>query len=168
MLGGATWCLAGATRAWLSTRALTASFDAAPDARLRMLDRAVRIDPTSGEARLTRGLLELGMDDPRAALVDLKVARVLFADVSTLVATGHAELALGHPEAAESAYRQALIYNPGSLRARAGLAESLRARGQLGEAEDAARIARKLSPGNPRVRDLLEAIREEKSDEGRD
>jgi hypothetical protein len=46
-----------------------------------------------------------------------------------------------------------------------GLAEALRQEGRFDEAEDAAKLAHKVSPGHPRVRDLLDAIHEGKADE---
>ena len=157
--------LTRAARSWLGTRAYMASFDAAPDARMRLLGRSARLDPEAGEPRFERALLLLSMGEPRDALVDLDAASARMADTGIFSARGQAHLALEEPRAAEADYRQALTWNPGSLRARVGLAESCHRQGKHEEAEAQARIAKKLSPGNPQVRELLDAIHESQADE---
>jgi tetratricopeptide (TPR) repeat protein len=155
----AAWALEVSVRAWLST------FDAPPDARLRLLLRSARVSESNGEPRLELGLLHLAAGEPHAALADLAAADARLADPGIRAARGQAFLVLGDAIAAERSYRAALSWNPGSVRARVGLAESLVRQERLDEAEAEARIARKLSPGSAQVRELSDAIHEGMSDE---
>ncbi len=165
LLVASGWALLGSVRSWLSTRMYLASFSLAPDARARMLDRSARLSPRSGEPRFEKGLLLLQAGEPAAALEALDAAEERIADPGILAAKGEAYLALGDTVACERAYRSALTWNPGSLRARVGLAEALRQEGRLDDAEAEATLAKKLSPGAAQVRELIDSIREARSDE---
>lgn len=159
------WSLMQSTRAWLGARAYLASFAADPDSRLRLLGKSARLYPSSGDAQFERALVLLSLGEPRAALADLDTASELMTDPGIFCARGEAHLALDEASAAESDYRAALALGPGSLRARVGLASAQHRQGKEAEAETNAKIAKKLSPGNPQVRELLDAIHESQSDE---
>ena len=159
------WALVAGTRSWLSTRVYLASFSMAPDARVRALDRSARLSPLSAEPRFERGLVLVQAGEPAAAIAALDTAGELVADPGIFAAKGQAYLALGDLAAGERAYRSALSWSPGSVRARVGLAEVRRRQGRLDEAEAEATVARKLSPGNAQVRELIDTIREARSDE---
>jgi tetratricopeptide (TPR) repeat protein len=136
------------TRAWLATH-----FRDSP--RL-----AMRIDPTSGDALLARGLEDLSLGRPDDALPRLERANQLVPAVAARVAIGEAHLASGIPAEARTALRTALAWHPGSLRARVAMAETERRLGDLGEAERHARAAHAVSPGDPRVAELESRIGE--------
>ncbi len=159
-LAAVAWLLVPATRGWLSTRERSRAVDLAPDARLAALLRACRIDPSSGEAALELGLHELALGEADRALPDLRRADALFADTGARVAIGSALLARGDAQAATEAYRRALARDPGSFRARTGLAEALLARDAIDDAEHEASIARRLLPGDARILELIQRIRE--------
>lgn len=165
LLVASGWALLGSVRSWLSTRMYITSFSLAPDARLRMLDRSARLSPGSGEPLFEKGLLLQAAGDPSAALRALSAAEARIADPGILAAKGEAFLAVGDGVGCERAYRSLLTWNPGSLRARVGLAEALRREGRLDDAEAEATIAKKLSPGAAQVRELIDTIREARSDE---
>ena len=111
------------------------------------------------EIALERGLRELDLGYGTLALKELWRSRRLLANVGTDVAIGNAEMLLGHPEAAEAAYRRALARNPGSFRAHANLSQARLALGALEEAERELGIAAELWPGNPRLEEMGERIR---------
>jgi hypothetical protein len=165
LLVACAWSFTRSARAWLGTRTYLASFAADPDARLRMLSRSERMDPSAGEPHFERGLLLLSAGDPLSALTELDVASERMTDTGIFCARGEAHLALEQDARAESDYRDALAWNAGSLRARVGLATSLHRQGKDDDAEANAKIAKRLSPGAPEVRDLLDAIRESRTDE---
>ena len=156
--------LAASTRAWLSTRMDLASFDGDPAQRLALCTKSMRIDPANAEAIFERGLLLSEAGDARAALTDFDEASTRLADPAIFVAKGEAHLQLDELPAAATSYRTALGWNPGSLRARVGLAETRRREGRLDDAEAAAAIAHAISPGDARVRELLDAIHEQRAD----
>lgn len=153
-----------ALRGWLGTRERTLAFDGDPQARARRLSKSARLDPTSGESALALGLARLDSGDARGARDVLERADVLFADTATRVALGRAELVLSRESSAERAFERALAWNFGSFRARLGLAQTLFRQGRLDDAEREAMTARALLPGDPRGRELLDAIREAKMD----
>jgi hypothetical protein len=141
------------TRAWLATRS-------------RETTRvALRLDPSSGDALLARGLEELSFGRPDEALPHLQRANHLIAAVAVRVALGEAFLACGAPSDAREALRSALAWHPGSLRARVAMAEAERRLGHLDEAERHARVARAVSPGDSRVAELDSRIAEARMDD---
>ncbi len=137
-----------------AVRARIAAERTVPPGRTAALAHALALDEADADTWLAAGLDALDRDEPAQALPALARSRALLASVAVEVATGHAHLLLGNPGAAESAYRQGLTLHPGSLRARAGLAEALRRQGRLDEARTALDVARRLSPGHPRLQDL--------------
>jgi tetratricopeptide (TPR) repeat protein len=159
------WLLYGSARGWLATRTRTRALEGDAGARVTLLARAARLDPTSGEAALDLGLARVAAGDAAGGLEELRRADVLFADTGARIAIGGAELARGDAAAAERAYRRALEWSPGSFRARAALAEALLAQGKLVEAEREALVARRVLPGDPRGREILDKIREAKMDD---
>ncbi len=150
--------LVPASRAWLGTRTRVAAESLEPEARLSKLGRAARIDPRSGENALALGLARLELGDADGALDALRRSLPLLPNVGTYVAIGNAELERARPDLAEAAYREALARDPGSRRAHADLAEALRRLTRLPEAEEHARIALQLGPGDARVRALVDQI----------
>jgi hypothetical protein len=164
LLLGCAWLGPRAWSSWLGTRTRTRADAAAPDLRLALLEKSVRIDSWSGEGALELGLERLGRGDAAGALGELGRAEGLLGDVATFVAIGNARLALDQPEEARTAYQLALALNPGSARARINLSECLRRLGRLDQAEAEARIALTLLPGDARLRELLDAIREQRMD----
>jgi tetratricopeptide (TPR) repeat protein len=164
LLVGCAWLGPRAWSSWLGTRTRTHADAAAPDLRLALLEKSVRIDPWSGEGALALGLERLGRGDAAGALGELTRAVNLLGDVATFVAIGNARLTLDQPEEARAAYQRALRLNPGSARARINLSETLRRLGRLDQAETEARIALTLLPGDARLRELLDAIRERRMD----
>jgi tetratricopeptide (TPR) repeat protein len=153
-----------AARSYLAARLRTQALDALPAARLPLLAKSARLDPGSGESALDLGLARLEADDPEGALSALRRSRALLANVGTSIAIGNAELARGKPELAEPAYLEALALHPGSLRAHADLAEALRQLGKLDEAESHARTALSISPGDARLRELVDRIHRDRMD----
>jgi tetratricopeptide (TPR) repeat protein len=153
-----------ALRGWLGTRERTIALDGDPLVRTSRLAKSARLDPASGETALALGLTQLDSGDARVARDTLERADVLFADTATRVALGRAELALSREGSAARAFERALAWNSGSFRARLGLAETHFRRGRLDDAEREATTARLLLPGDPRGRELLDAIREAKMD----
>ncbi|WP_156339265.1 O-antigen ligase family protein [Chondromyces crocatus] len=156
--------LAVATRSWLSARQLSDARDVMPAARSAMIERAVRLDPWNGEARLALGLARLEEGDAAGALGVLECSRALLANVGTDVAIGNAHLELDAPAAAVSAYRRALRHHPGSLRAHANLVEALVRVGKLDDAEVHLDAARSISPGHPRMLAITERVRRARLD----
>ncbi len=146
-----------ATQAWLGTRLLTAAERADPVKRATLLARATSIAPKLGEAHLSRGLHALSIGQLSESSSCLMKADVLLANVGTRTAIGEARLAEGS-SAASDAFLSALAWNPGSLRARMGLAESYKRARKLDGAEEQARIAVSLAPGEPRAIELYESI----------
>jgi hypothetical protein len=164
LLGGAAFLTYDSTRAWFGSHERSFALEQAPMARLTGLARSARLDPASGETWLELGLLRLRLGEAVVARAQLERAAALLADTGTRIALGIAELSLRHPDLAKQAFERALDWNPGSFRARLGLAEAhFRAR-RLHAAEHEAGLARKLLPGDPRVRELLDAIHEAEAD----
>jgi tetratricopeptide (TPR) repeat protein len=160
----AAFLLFDATRGWLATRERTLARSSEPRARMAHLARGARLDPGSGETLLDLGLARLDAGDAEGGLDALGRADRLLADTGLRIAIGGAHLALGDAPAAARAYERALAWNPGSFRARAGLAQALLAAGRVEEAEREAETARRILPGDPRIRDLLDGIREARMD----
>jgi tetratricopeptide (TPR) repeat protein len=164
LLSGAAFLTYDSTRAWFGSRERSRALEHEPMERLTGLARSARLDPASGETWLELGLLRLRLGDAAVARAQLERAAALLADTATRTALGIAELSLRHPELATQAFERALDWSPGSFRARLGLAEAhFRAR-RLHAAEREAGLARKLMPGDPRVRELLDAIHEAEAD----
>jgi len=164
LLVAAALVLAPALSRWIAARRLTAAKEAAPTERSALLTSAARIDPRNGEIALEQGLLELEGGDAAAALGYLQRSRPLLANVGTDIALGNAETELGHPEAALAAYEAALRRHPGSLRAHANVTQPLLGLGRIDEAERHLTIAAALWPGNGRVAEIAEQIRQAKID----
>lgn len=164
LLALTAFLLQDATRAWLSTRQRTLARDADPRDHLARLAKSTRLDPASGAARFELGLARLQAGDARGALDELERADRSFADVGTRLAIGAAHLTLADGVGAERAFDRAKFWNFGSFRARLGRAEALFQQQRLDEAEREAASARKLMPGEPRGRALLDAIREAQMD----
>ncbi len=149
--------LAMSTECWMASRALTSAERADPASRVRLLSRATSLAPWSGEAHLARGLHLLGQGQLHESAICLTKADRHLANVGTKTAIGELRLAEGSPVAVD-AFRSALAWHPGSLRARMGLAEAYRRCGKLASAEEQARVAVSLAPGESRAIDLLESI----------
>jgi hypothetical protein len=156
--------LAGSVRGWIADRRLHAARDAAPGEQAALLSSAARLDPGSGEIALERGLRELDLGRPEAALVELRRSRPLLANVGTDVAIGNAEQLLGDPEAARRAYLAALARHPGSFRAHANISQPLIALGRLDEAERHLAVAAELWPGHPRLLEMSDQLRRARLD----
>jgi cytochrome c-type biogenesis protein CcmH/NrfG len=73
-------------------------------------------------------------------------------------------LAKGDRASSAEAYRRALELDPGSFRAHAGLAEALLAARDLDGADEQAAIAKRLMPGDARIRELLDRLHEARAD----
>ncbi|HMA11290.1 MAG TPA: tetratricopeptide repeat protein, partial [Steroidobacteraceae bacterium] len=71
---------------------------------------------------------------------------------------GNAEYALGHPPAAEAAFRQALAVRPGEFSAWNNLAYALAARQCVRRARESARCATRLAPENPAAAQTLKEM----------
>lgn len=153
--------LVSVTKAWLSDRTV-ARADGEPTRELSLLARAVRIDGGSPDAWLALGIARLEAGQAGLALDALERARVLDDDVATEVALGNAQVACGMLEEAERSFRRALVWSPGSFRARVDLAEVLRRIGRLDDATAEARVARLLRPSDVAVGDLEERLAEDR------
>lgn len=152
-------------RDWLGTRVRSTAAELAPEARLLRLRHACALDPDSGEAWLELGLFELVLGE-RLALTHLERSQPLLANAGTAIALGQAALAAQEPARAESEFRAALRWQPGSIRARAGLAEALLALKDYAGAEAAAKAAQSLAPADTRLRALSERISKARLDDG--
>jgi 4-hydroxybenzoate polyprenyltransferase/tetratricopeptide (TPR) repeat protein len=124
--------------------ATAAGLDAGRTAEVaRLLDRAVKLRPQSARLRLARARVLID-SDPAQALGDLKFAyRCNYDPAVTCAYLGDLAQAAGHVERAERFYREALAADPGSAAALSGLAEILRARGDL---DGAAELMKKCYP----------------------
>jgi Flp pilus assembly protein TadD len=151
--------MAQGVRRWLAGRWVHEAQSAALVPRKMLLERAVRVSPASGEAALALGLARLEHGDTQGAVEALTRSRVQLANVGTDIALGNAQMELGEVDAAIATYRGALHLNPGSLRGHANLAEALRVRGHLSEAQEHLDIAKQLSPGHPKLPALEENLR---------
>jgi len=140
------------TRAWLSTH-----YRGTPAL-------ALRLDPDSADAQLAQGLEELALGRPKAALPRLERANHLGGALAARLAIGEAWLARDAPEEAREALRAALVWHPGSLRARIAMAEAERRLGHLDEAERHSRAAHAVSPGDPHVAELVSRLSEARMD----
>jgi len=143
-----------ATSAWLGARLATHARDAGPDQQFALLSRAAEIDPRSGEIAFALAMAELERAAPQAAALDLRKSGALLPQVATDVALGNALLAAGDADNAAIAYERALALNPGSFRAHVNLVVALRRLGRDDEADWHLRIARRLLPGHPALREL--------------
>jgi len=160
----AAWLATGSTRAWLSTRMRTHALYCDPEARMGWMVRAAATDPTSGEANLALGLEQLARGRPDDALTSLRRSQNDLADIAVPAAMGEGHLALGrYPEAARD-FEAALRWHPGFVRASIGLAEAERLLGHYPEAESHALIAATVAPGDARVAEALDRIREARMD----
>ncbi len=132
--------------------------------RAALLERAVLADPGDGEAWLELGIArhEAGDFDGAAAGVEHSLA--LLANTGTYVALGNAE---AHRERtrAIAAYRRALSWHPGSLRARTNLARVLLDDGRLDDAAREVEHCQRLAPTHAKVVDLKEALRRARIDD---
>jgi Flp pilus assembly protein TadD len=152
------------TRAWIGAHLRTLARDRDPFARVTLLQRAARVDPTDGETDFELGAALLSIDEPERALVALQRSTPRFANVGTFVAMGNADLALGRTSDAIDAYFSAISLDPGSFKAHVDLSVALLDAGRLDEAEHHARVALSLEPGVDRVRALLDRIAEARMD----
>ncbi len=157
--GLGAWCTSLSARAWWATRLVTQAESAPLDARRAVLARAERIDPGTGEAALARGLFDLadGRWDGAEEALTRSAARL--PGVGTLIAIGNARMGSGRIRPAIASYEAALALHPGSLRAHTNLGEALLATGDLERAGEHERIARRLSPGHPKVVELSERLK---------
>jgi tetratricopeptide (TPR) repeat protein len=163
-LAACAWLLAVSAGGWLAARKLTAAKEALPEARAALLSRAARVDRRSGEIAVEEGLLALAQGDGEGALRELRRSRALLANVGTDVAIGNAEVLLGRPERAITAYEAALRRHPGSFRAHVNLIEPLLALGRIDEAEHHRAVAAKLWPGHPRLAEMSDRIQRARVD----
>jgi tetratricopeptide (TPR) repeat protein len=158
--------LAGATRGWVAQRRLTAALAAAPEEQGALLASAARLDPTSGEIALERGLRALDLGHPDEASSELRRSRVLLANVGTDVALGNAALLLGDAEGSLGWYEAALARNPGSFRAHANISQPLVALGRLDEAERHLAIAAALWPGHLHLLEMKDQLQRARVERG--
>jgi tetratricopeptide (TPR) repeat protein len=119
--------------------------------RAGKLERAVRIDPASGEAALELGLARLEMNEAQAAMDELRRSQPLLANLGTYVAIGNAQMALGQLDEACASFRQAIALHPAYFRAHMNLVEALRRKGDLLSAREHLNLARETWPGHPQV-----------------
>jgi tetratricopeptide (TPR) repeat protein len=164
LLACAGMLLPNALLAFGASRARTAALEATPERRLELLQRATRLDPTHAGTAVELGTARLELGDVEGAVRDLRRAARLDGDPGSAAALGNALLAQNELAAARAAYERALALNPGSFRARIGLAEALRRLGAFADAETHAVVAVALLPGEARARELLDRIREQRTD----
>lgn len=155
----AALCLPRAGADWIASRWLSEAARGPLDERITWTERAADLAPWSGEALLAMGLGLSEAGEHGRATEALERSRELLANVSTDVALGNAELASGRAARAASSYRRALARHPGMFRARANLAEALRAAGKLDEADRELALARDLLPHDPKLLAIAERIR---------
>src|SRR5262249_31934152 len=99
-----SWLLSVSVRSWVATAMRTAADAFAPAERARAIARSLAVDPTSGEALLDLGLMELAAGEFDRADVHLELSRGLLANAGTSAALGEAALGRGDPAGAERAY----------------------------------------------------------------
>lgn len=150
--------------AFAASLAQSAALEATPARRLELLRYAQSLDPTNAALALELGAARLELGDTDAAVHDLQLAERLAPGVASAVALGNALLARDALNDAGTAYRRAIALNSGSFRARVGLAETLRRAGRFADAEPHAAVAVALLPGDARARELLDRIREQRTD----
>lgn len=167
VLGPAPWMAfcacslvaAAAVAGWVAARWETRARDSLPAERIRLLERAMRLDGRSGQAALSLGITLLETGDARGALTVLESSRERLANIGTDVTLGNAWMELKVPAKAEHCYRRALDRHPGSFRAHANMAESLREQGKLEDASHHLSVAKRLYPGHSKLPAMEEALR---------
>jgi tetratricopeptide (TPR) repeat protein len=164
LLASAGLLLPNALLAFLSNRARAAALEAPPERRLELLERAARLDPTDAAVSLELGTARLELGNVDGALRDLRHAERLARDPASAAALGNALVARRDLVGARLSFARAVALNPGSFRARVGLAETLRRLGRFNDAETHAAVAAALLPGDARARELLDRIREQRTD----
>jgi hypothetical protein len=157
---GACSLVAAASMAgWVASRWETTARDSLPAERVRLLERAMRLDGRSGQASLSLGITLLETGDARGALTVLESSRERLANVGTDVTMGNAWMELKEPSRAERCYGRALDRHPGSFRGHANMAESMREQGKLEGASHHLSMAKRLYPGHPKLPEMTEALR---------
>jgi tetratricopeptide (TPR) repeat protein len=164
LLASAGLLLPNALLALEASRVRTRALEATPERRLELLQRAARLDPTHAGTALELGTARLELGDVEGAVRDLRRAEHLDGDPASAAALGNALVARNELGTARAAYQRAVKLNPGSFRARIGLAETLRRLGEFADAETHAAVAVALLPGDARARELLDRIREQRTD----
>ncbi len=149
-----------AATTWYAARQLVRARTQLPDAELRLLARAASLAPLAGRVRLQYGLALLRAERPELAERELASSWLLFSNVGTQIARGNAAVLSGKRMVAVARYRDALARHPGSLRARANLASVQLARGELSDARRHIDVARRLSPGHPKIRAIAAQLRD--------
>lgn len=149
---------------WFASRCASAAHSEPPAQRLKLLERASRLQPESSEYALELGLARRDTGDLPGALRSLEQATALGGDVATFVALGNAALEGDEVARARAAFEGALARNPGSVRAHVGLGETLRRLGNVDEAERHTRIALELRPGDLELRARLDALHAQRMD----
>jgi O-antigen ligase len=145
---GPLLCAAGlalALPAWWAAHLCARSRDENP--RASTLALAERLDPGSGPIAFEAGLDALERHELPSAIAHFEKARRNFFQPATEVALGNAFLGNGDLERARDVYASLLQLQPGSLRARLNLAETLRRLGRDNDAEEQRQIAHRLWPG---------------------
>ncbi len=163
-IGASAWLLALSTGRWVSDRWQTEARDAEPLQQSKLLERAVRLDSSSGTAWLALGLAELARGDCDRAVEALERSSERLANVGTHVALGNAWMTCDSPERAARAYEAAIHLHPGSFRARANLVEALRMLGKYDEAREQLRAAQSIYPGHPKLREMGDRLQRSATD----
>jgi tetratricopeptide (TPR) repeat protein len=164
LLASAGLLLPQAVGAFAASLAQSDALEAAPARRLELLRHACSLDPTNAALALELGAARLELGHTDAAVHDLQRAERLDPEVASAVALGNALLARDALSDAGAAYQRAIALNSGSFRARVGMAETLRRQGRFADAERHVSVAVALLPGDARARELLDRIREQRSD----
>ena len=119
-------------------------------------DPALRDRARAGTARAALRIAEFGV-----ALTQMAgIGRGGAPDAATLALAGDAYWASGRFDEGEASYRDALSLDPGSPRARLGLAKALSSRNQMEPALDQAQAALRGAPADPDIRHALGTIYE--------
>ncbi len=159
-----SWALPSSARVFLSSCLVHVSDETVGPEKLTQLETAVRLSPTNVDAALAlaqahadRGHLQRAMDLTHAAAHNTP-------SVATSLALGNALARLDRWTEASEHYRQALFWDPGSLKGRVNAATAARHLGQLDEAKTHLAAAKSIAPYALTVRDLEEQVLEDEMD----
>jgi tetratricopeptide repeat protein len=154
----ATFGLACAAPCWWAEHLATHARQVAPEARLRLIDRAIALDSASPALAFEAGLARLALADPRGAIPFFERARAGSWQIAQDLALADAWLRLGEPARSAAIARETLVLAPGSVRARLGLADALLRLGRSGEAAQELALVRRRRPRGPVVQRLTAAM----------
>jgi tetratricopeptide (TPR) repeat protein len=139
-----------------------------PDAAKQLLHRAIDLQPRNGRAWTSLGLVD--MLDANLSGAEQKLTQAVQympGHLGSWVALGWAQLMQGKLDAAEASFRQALDQDDTFAEIHSGLAAVAAMRGDMGQAEEYSKTARRLDPSaiSSQYPQLVKLYREGRADD---